>query len=88
MISPKCLENGLARSNTLKTPNVIRWGALGAMACILCTSLGLVLMGISTLRAGVLARGFGLVGPVVFLPIRAYGGFVVGHIWLALGYAR
>ena len=72
----------------MKTPNLIRWGALGAMACILCTSLGLVLMGIAALRAGVLPRGFGIVAPVVFLPIRAYGGFVVGPIWSALGYAQ
>jgi hypothetical protein len=45
-------------------------------------------MGIATLRADVLPSGFGLVAPVVFLPIRAYGGFiVVGPMWLALGYA-
>jgi hypothetical protein len=62
----------------------------GFMAGILLTSLGLVLMGVATLRAGVLPRpcGFGLVAMVVFLALAAYGGFVVvGLIWLALGYA-
>jgi hypothetical protein len=62
----------------------------GFQAGILLTSLGLVLMGIATLRAGVLPRwcGFGLVALVIFLALGAYGGFVVaGLIWLALGYA-
>lgn len=62
----------------------------GFQAGIHLTSLGLVLMGIATLRAGVLPRwcGFGLVALVVFLTLGAYGGFVVvGLIWLALGYA-
>jgi hypothetical protein len=62
----------------------------GFMAGILLTSLGLLLMGVATLRAGVLPRwcGFGLIGLVVFLALGAYGGFVVvGFIWLALGYA-
>ena len=62
----------------------------GFMAGILLTSVGLVLMGIATLRAGVLPRwcGFGLVALVVFLALGAYGGFVVvGLIWLALGHA-
>jgi hypothetical protein len=62
----------------------------GFVAGILLTSLGLVLMGVATLRAGVLPRwcGFGLVATVVFLALGAYGGFVVvGLIWLALGYA-
>jgi hypothetical protein len=61
----------------------------GFMAGILLTSLGLVVMGIATMRAGVLPRwcGFGLVALVVFLALGAYGGFVmVGLIWLALGY--
>ena len=61
----------------------------GFQAGILFTSLGLVLMGIATLRAGVLPRwcGFGLIALVVFLALGAYGGFVVvGLIWLALGY--
>ena len=62
----------------------------GFMAGILFTSLGLVLMGIATLRAGVLPRwcGFGLIALVVFSALGAFGGFVVvGLIWLALGYA-
>src|SRR5215210_8275376 len=62
----------------------------GFMAGILFTSLGLVLIGIATLRAGVLPRwcGFGLVALVLFSVLGAYGGFVVvGLIWLALGYA-
>ena len=62
----------------------------GFMVGILLTSLGLVLMGVATMRAGVLPRwcGFGLVAMVVFLALGAYGGFVVvGLIWLALGYA-
>ena len=62
----------------------------GFTAGILLTSLGLVLMGVATLRAGMLPRwfGFGLVATVVFLALGAYGGFVVvGLIWLALGYA-
>src|SRR5215207_2286165 len=62
----------------------------GFQAGILLTSLGLVLMGIATLRAGVLSRwcGFGLIALVIFLALGAYGGFVVaGLIWLALGYA-
>jgi hypothetical protein len=59
-------------------------------AGILLTSLGLLLMGIATLRAGVLPRwcGFGLINLVIFLALGAYGGYVVaGLIWLALGYA-
>ena len=62
----------------------------GFQAGILLTSLGLVLMGIATLRAGVLPRwcGFGLIALVIFLALGAYGGFVLaGLIWLALGYA-
>ena len=61
----------------------------GFMVGILLTSLGLVLMGIATMRAGVLPRwcGFGLIALVVFSALGAYGGFVVvGLIWLALGY--
>jgi hypothetical protein len=62
----------------------------GFQAGILLTSVGLVLMGVATLRAGVLPRwcGFGLIALVIFLALGAYGGFVVvGLIWLALGYA-
>jgi hypothetical protein len=62
----------------------------GFQAGILLTSLGLLLMGIATLRAGVLPRwcGFGLIALVVFSALGAFGGFVVvGLIWLALGYA-
>jgi hypothetical protein len=62
----------------------------GFQAGILLTSLGLLLMGIATMRAGVLPRwcGFGLIALVIFLALGAYGGFVVaGLIWLALGYA-
>jgi hypothetical protein len=62
----------------------------GFMAGILLTSLGLLLMGIATLRAGVLPRwcGVGLIALVIFLALGVYGGFVVaGLIWLALGYA-
>jgi len=62
----------------------------GFQAGILLTSLGLLLMGIATIRAGVLPRwcGFGLIGLVIFLALGAYGGFVVaGLIWLTLGYA-
>ena len=62
----------------------------GFQAGVLLTSLGLLLMGIATTRAGVLPRwcGFGLIALVIFLALGAYGGFVVaGLIWLALGYA-
>ena len=62
----------------------------GFQAGILLTSLGLLLMGIATIRAGVLPRwcGFGLIALVIFLALGALGGFVVaGLIWLALGYA-
>ena len=62
----------------------------GFQAGIILTSLGLLLMGIATLRAGVLPRwcGFGLINLVIFLALGVYGGFVVaGLIWLALGYA-
>jgi hypothetical protein len=62
----------------------------GFQVGILLTSLGLLLMGIATMRAGVLPRwcGFGLIALVIFLALGAYGGFVVaGLIWLALGYA-
>jgi hypothetical protein len=62
----------------------------GFMVGILCMSLGLVLLGVATLRTGVLPRwcGFGLIALVVFSALGAYGGFlVVGLIWLALGYA-
>jgi hypothetical protein len=61
----------------------------GFMVGILLTSLGLVLLGVATLRARVLPRwcGFGLIALVVFLALGAFGGFVVvGLIWLALGY--
>jgi hypothetical protein len=62
----------------------------GFQVGIILTSLGLLLMGIVTIRAGVLPRwcGFGLIALVIFLALGAYGGFVVaGLIWLALGYA-
>jgi len=62
----------------------------GFQAGVLLTSLGLLLMGIATMRAGLLPRwcGFGLIALVIFLALGAYGGFVVaGLIWLALGYA-
>jgi hypothetical protein len=57
---------------------------------ILLMGLGLVLLGVATLRARVLPRwcGIGLVVLVVFSALGAYGGFVaLGLIWLALGYA-
>jgi len=60
----------------------------GFQAGVLLTSLGLLVMGIATMRAGVLPRwcGFGLIALVIFLALGAYGGFVVaGLIWLALG---
>jgi len=53
-------------------------------------SLGLVLLGVATLRARVLPRwcGVGLIALVVFSALGAFGGFlVVGLLWLALGYA-
>ena len=60
----------------------------GFMAGIVFTSLGLLMMGVATVRAGVPPRWFGLVAVVGFLAFGAYGGFVVvGLIWLALGYA-
>ena len=62
----------------------------GFQAGIMLTSLGLLLMGIITIRAGVLPQwcGLGLIALVIFLALGAYGGFVVaGLIWLALGYA-
>src|SRR5918997_5446092 len=62
----------------------------GFVAGIVFTSLGLLLMGVATVRAAALRRlgGVGLVTMLVFLALGAYGGFVVvGLIWLALGYA-
>jgi hypothetical protein len=62
----------------------------GFLLGILLMSLGLVLLGVATLRARVLPRwcGIGLVALVVFSALGAYGGFVAfGLIWLALGYA-
>jgi hypothetical protein len=64
--------------------------SFGFLARILLTSLGLVLLGVATLRARVLPRwcGVGLIALVVFAALGAFGGFiVVGLIWLALGYA-
>jgi hypothetical protein len=60
------------------------------LAGILLMSLGLVLLGVATLRARVLPRwcGVGLIALVVFSALGAFGGFVAfGLIWLALGYA-
>jgi hypothetical protein len=53
----------------------------GFQAGILLTSVGLVLMGIATMRAGALPRwcGFGLIALVVFLALGTYGGLW----WLA-----
>jgi hypothetical protein len=62
----------------------------GFLLGILLMSLGLVPLGVATLRARVLPRwcGIGLVALVVFSALGAYGGFVAfGLIWLALGYA-
>src|SRR5215203_2718761 len=62
----------------------------GFQAGVILTSLGLLLMGIATMRTGLLPWwcGFGLINLVIFLALGAYGGFVVaGLIWLALGYA-
>ena len=62
----------------------------GFLLGILLMSLGLVLLGVATLRARVLPRwcGVGLIALVVFSALAAFGGFlVVGLIWLALGYA-
>jgi len=85
---------GQATSGILPQNGTLGWlfsdPGFGFQAGILLTSLGLVLMGIATLRTGVLPRwcGFGLVALVIFLALGAYGGFVVaGLIWLALGYA-
>ena len=85
---------GQATSGILPRNGTLGWlfsdPGYGFQTGILLTSVGLVLMGIATLRAGVLPRwcGFGLIALVVFLALGAYGGFVVvGLIWLALGYA-
>ena len=85
---------GQATSGIFPQKSTLGWlfsdPGYGFQAGILLTSVGLVLVGIATLRAGVLPRwcGFGLVALVVFLALGAYGGFVVvGLIWLALGYA-
>jgi hypothetical protein len=85
---------GQASSGVFPQNGTLGWlfsdPGFGFMSGILLTSLGLVVMGIATMRAGVLPRwcGFGLVALVVFLALGAYGGFVVvGLIWLALGYA-
>jgi hypothetical protein len=84
---------GQASSGVFPQNGTLGWlfsdPGFGFMAGILLTSLGLVVMGVATLRAGVLPGwcGFGLVALVVFLALGAYGGFVVvGLIWLALGY--
>ena len=61
----------------------------GFLVGLLLVSLGLVLLGVATLRARVLPRwcGVGLIALVVFSALGAFGGFVmVGLIWLALGY--
>jgi hypothetical protein len=85
---------GQATSGIFPQNDTLGWlfsdPGFGFQAGILLTSLGLVLIGIATQRAGVLPRwcGLGLVALVVFLALGAYGGFVVvGLIWLALGHA-
>jgi hypothetical protein len=85
---------GQATSGIFPRNGTLAWlfsdPGFGFQVGILLTSLGLVLLGIATLRAGVLPHwcGFGLVALVVFSALGAYGGFVVvGLIWLALGYA-
>jgi hypothetical protein len=85
---------GQATSGIFPHNDALRWllgdPGFGFMAGIVFTSLGLLLMGVATVLAGVLPRwfGFGLVAIVVFLALGAYGGFVVvGLIWLSLGYA-
>ena len=62
----------------------------GFLVGLLLVSLGLVLLGVATLRARVLPRwcGVGLIALVLFSALGAFGGFVVvGLLWLALGYA-
>jgi hypothetical protein len=85
---------GQATSGIFPQNDTLGWlfsdPGFGFQAGILLTSLGLLLMGIATIRAGVLPRwcGFGLIALVIFLALGAFGGFVVaGLIWLALGYA-
>jgi hypothetical protein len=84
---------GQAQSAIFAQTGTLGWlfsdPGFGFLVGILLTSLGLVLFGVATLRAGVLPRwcGFGLIALVVFLALGAFGGFVVvGLIWLALGY--
>ncbi len=85
---------GQATSGIFPHNGTLEWlfsdPGFGFMVGVLLTSLGLVLMGIATLRARMLPRwcGSGLIALVVFSALVAYGGFVVaGLIWLALGYA-
>ena len=58
------------------------------------STLGLVLLGAATLRAGVLARWCGallivaVLGIPIYFALGNYGGAILyGLLWLALGYA-
>ena len=84
---------GQATSGIFPNNGALGWlfsdSGFGFLVGLLLVSLGLVLMGVATLRARVLPRwcGVGLIALVVFSALGAFGGFVVvGLIWLALGY--
>ena len=84
---------GQATSGIFPNNGALGWlfsdPGFGFLVGLLLVSLGLVLMGVATLRARVLPRwcGVGLIALVVFSALGAFGGFVVvGLIWLALGY--
>jgi hypothetical protein len=83
---------GQATSAIFPQSGALNWlfnnpGFLFLIALLLFV-VGLVILGISTLRAGVMPRwsGFALIGLVVLGFVGAIGWILSGLVWLALGY--